>query len=111
MLVHYFPTRLGPGQYDGPSIEKSGPVIQVERRNREIAEHLKLHVLWLQVHIRGSGETCGYMPSVQLGAVRAKSGLAGVVKQTERKISRQPDASQITQRLCHTRGSYHRWRP
>lgn len=33
MQVHYFPTRLGLGQYDRPSIEKSGPVIQVERRN------------------------------------------------------------------------------
>jgi len=53
MQVRYFPTRLGLGQDDRPSIEKSGPVIQVEGRNRKIPEHLKLHVLWLDVHIRG----------------------------------------------------------
>jgi hypothetical protein len=46
-------TRLGLGQYDRPSIEKSGPVIPVEHRHRKIAEHLTLHVFWLNVHARG----------------------------------------------------------
>ncbi len=53
MQVDYFPTCLGLCQYDSSSIEKSGPVVQMECRNRKIAEHLKLHVLWLDVHIRG----------------------------------------------------------
>jgi len=58
MQVHYFPTCLGLSQYDSSSIEKSGPVVQMECRNRKIAEHLKLHIFWLNVHIRGLPFSC-----------------------------------------------------
>jgi hypothetical protein len=54
MEVHDFPTRPGFSQHDSSSIEKSGPVVQMECRNRKIAEHLKLHILWLNIHIRAA---------------------------------------------------------
>jgi hypothetical protein len=50
--MHYFPACVRLRQYDRWSIEQSGPVVQMESRNRTIGEHLHLHVLWLNVHIR-----------------------------------------------------------
>lgn len=51
--VHDFPTCLCLVQHDGSSIDNSGPVIEMKRRNRNIAKLLNHHVFWLEVHIRG----------------------------------------------------------
>jgi hypothetical protein len=50
--MYYFPASVRLRQYERSPIEQSGPVVQMESRNRTIAEHLNLHVLWLNVHIR-----------------------------------------------------------
>jgi hypothetical protein len=53
--VHDFPARAGPTKYDRSSIKKTGSVVQMESRDRTITESLKLHVLWLNMHVRCGG--------------------------------------------------------
>ena len=49
--MYDLPAHAGLVQHDGSAIEKSGSVVEVERRNREIAIDLKVHILWLNVHV------------------------------------------------------------
>ncbi len=49
--VHYFPARFRLMEHDGSSVDKSSPVIQMKRHNRDIAKHLNLHVPRLNMHV------------------------------------------------------------
>jgi hypothetical protein len=50
--MYDLPTQPGLVQCDGSTIEKSGSIVEVEARNRDITIDLKVYILWLNIHIR-----------------------------------------------------------
>src|SRR5215471_8194995 len=51
MQVRDLPAGAALAQNDGTAIDKACPVVQMKCHNRDIAEHLNLHVFWLKVHV------------------------------------------------------------